>query len=215
MYQPTDKYLVRLKKKIRCEFNYLSVLSFDELNVIRVRKETQEMFKRLLDFNSKEYKEIVSRARGYAIAFLNEEQKRQEASCKLECDSFVEYVLTTYNSVTGYLYKKEAERKRLRLSEEMLTAREFRDRKRYTDSLKRAANLWFTQSGQYAIDLEDKTVLNIWEKAGIKKVKWLAEDDHKTCEHCKSLDGKVFEIDKVPHKAHYYCRCIVIPSKDT
>lgn len=173
------------------------------------------MFNRLLDFNSKEYEEIVRQTSEYAISFLSEEQKKQETNYKLECDSFVEYVLTTYNCVTGYLYKKETERKRLRLSEEMLTAREFRDRKRYADSLKRAANLWFTQSGQYALDIEDKTVLNIWEKAGVKKVKWLAEGDHKTCEHCKSLDGKVFKIDEVPHKAHYHCRCIVIPIKGT
>lgn len=214
MYQQTDKFLKSLKAQIRNEFNHLSVLSFDELNVVRTKKETTAMFKRLLDFNMKEYRKIVDEARAYALSLLTEEERKKEAQEEFDRESFIEYWLTTYNWVTGYLYKKEAERKRLRLSEEMLTAREFRDRKRYATSLTKGANLWFTQSGQYAIDLEDQTCLEVWKRAGVKKVQWLAEDDHKTCSHCRKLDGQVFNIDKVPHKTHYRCRCVVVPYKD-
>lgn len=217
MYQQTDKFLKSLKAQIRSEFNHLSVLSFDELNVVRTTKETKEMFKRLLVFNLKEYRKIVAESRSYALSLLSEDERKKaekETGDKHWQESFIDYVLTTYNWVTGYLYKKEAERKRLRLSEEMLTAREFHDRKRYASSLSKTANLWFTQSGQYAIDLEDQTCLRVWKKAGVKKVQWLAEDDHKTCSVCKKLDGQVFDIDKVPHKAHYNCRCVVIPYKD-
>lgn len=217
MYQATDRFLKSLKAQIRSEFNHLSVMSFDELNVVRVKKETTEMFKRLLAFNMSEYNKIVDEAREYALSLLDEKERKKAAKETADenwRESFIDYVLTTYNWVTGYLYKKEAERKRLRLSEEMLTAREFHDRKRYASSLSKTANLWFTQSGQYAIDLEDKTCLDVWKRAGVKKVQWLAEDDHKTCSVCRKLDGQVFDIDKVPHKAHYNCRCVVIPYKD-
>lgn len=214
MYQATDKYRKSLKEKIRSEFNHLSVLSFDELNVVRVKKETKAMFKRLLDFNREEYLKIIEQARSYALSYLSDDEKKKESEEKFDRDSFLEYVLTTYNFVTGYLYEAEAERKRLRLSEEMSTARQFLDRNRYRTSLSRAANLWFTQSGQYAIDLEDQTVLDVWKRAGVEKVQWISEDDSRTCSHCKTLDGQVFDIDKVPHKTHYNCRCKVLPYKD-
>gem|GEM_PF-3567401 len=217
MYQPTDRYLKKLKTKIRREFNHLSVLPFDELNVIRVKQETKRVFQELLDFNMREYKTIVTDARAYALSMLSKEQrKKAEKATDGEYwrESFIEYWLTTYNPVTGYLYKREAERKRLRLSEEMSTARAYHNRKRYATSLKKAANLWFTQSGQYAIDLEDQVTLHVWKKAGIKKVQWMSEKDDKTCMTCRLLDGKVFDIRKVPDKQHYNCRCRIIPYKN-
>lgn len=217
MYQPTDKFLKRLKAQIRKEFNHLSVMSFDELNVVRVKKETKETYERLLDFNLKEYQKIVEEARLYALSFLSEDQRRKaekETAGEPWRDSFIEYWLTTYNWVTGYLYKQEAERKRLRLAEEISTSREFHDRKRYSWSLQKAANLWFTQSGQYAIDLEDKTTIHVWKRGGVKQVQWLSEDDHKTCSVCRRMDGRVYDINKIPHKVHYRCRCKVIPYKD-
>jgi len=192
-------------------------MSFDELNVVRVANETKELFKRLLSFNKAEYKKIVAEARIYALSYLPENRKtkvEKETGSDQWFEEFVDYWLGTYNYVTGYLYEKEAERKRLRLSEELSTARQFHDRKRYSTSLAKTANLWFTQSGQYAIDLEDKTCLDIWKKAGVEQVQWLAEDDHKTCSVCRKLDGQIFDIDKVPNKTHYNCRCVVIPYKD-
>lgn len=214
MYRQTDKFRKSLKTKIRTEFNRLSVMSFDELNVVRISKELKETYKRLLDFNEQEYGLIVDEAHSYAFTFLTEEEKKKEAKKEYERDSFIEYVLSTYNFVTGYLYEKEAERKRLRQSEEMATAREFRDRNKYQKTLRRSANMWFTQSGQYAIDLEDYTILETWKRAGVEKVQWIAEDDAKTCSVCRNMDGNVYDIDKVPHKTHYNCRCTVIPYKD-
>lgn len=214
MYQQTDKFLKKLKAQIRREFNHLSTLSFDELNTVRVKKETSEMFDRLLEFNLTEYKKIVNKARSYARSLLSEDEKKKESKKEFSREFLVEYYLTTYNRVTGYLYKKEAERKRLRLSEEMMTAKEYRDRKRYSTSLKKSANLWYTQSAQYAIDMEDQTCIEVMKRAGVEQIQWVAEDDEKTCSVCKKLDGRVFNIDKVPGKAHYFCRCYVIPYKD-
>lgn len=213
MYQKTDKYLKLLKTKIRTEFNHLSVMSFDELNAVQTRTETKETFTRLLEFNNKEYKKIVHEARCFALENLDEEQIAKEKKAKFNDADFLKMVLSAYNLVTGYLYEKEAERKRLRLSEEILTAREYGDGNRFTQALQKTANLWFTQSGQYAISLEDETVREVWKNAGVDKVVWIAEKDERTCKTCRELDGQIFEIDDVPPKQHYNCRCTIKPYK--
>lgn len=211
MYQATDKFLKLLKKTIQREFNYLSVHSFDELNVVQTSNGLKDMFFRLLGFNKEQYLILAKEAHDYGLQTLNQEEKDQEGKVKFSEDEMVEYVLANYNRITGYLYEKEAERKRLRLSEEILTAREFLDRTLFSKSLKRGANLWYTQSMQYAIDIEDHTLLTTYERAGVEKVQWVAEKDERTCNVCMKLDGKVFGINEVPGKTHYNCRCYIIP----
>ena len=211
-YQATDKFLKQAKKKIRTEFNFLSVLSFDELNAITVKKKTAEMFSRLLQFNEDGYAEIVRSAREYALSLLSDEEKKKVD--KLDDEEYVEYVLSNYNPVTGYLYESEAERKRLRLAEQILTAKEYLDRESLNKGLNRTANLWYTQTMQYAIDMEDNTCLDTWKEAGIKKVQWISEHDNKTCGTCSERDCQVYDIDKVPTKTHYNCRCRLIPYSD-
>lgn len=211
MYEATDRYIKRLKELIRKEFNHLSVMSFDELNVVRVKQETSDMFERLLEFNRKEYLAIAKAAREYALEQLSAAERKKALAEKREVDFFVEVVLTGYNDVTGYLYGPEADRKRLRLAEEIMTAKEFRDRGRLDKSLRRGANLWFTQSQQYAIAVEDETTGITWEDAGIKRFKWIAEKDSRTCAECRALDGKIFPAKSFPSKFHYNCRCYRVP----
>lgn len=211
MYQQTDKFLKKLKTKIRNEFNYYSTLSFDELNVIRVKQETKGTFDRLLKFNNSEYLEIIKTAKAYAETLLLPDEKNKLNDKELNPDDLLKAFLSAYNYVTGYLYEKEADRKRLRMSEEILTAREYQDRTLYNSGLQRTANLWYTQSGQYAIDIEDRTCLTTFKKVGIKKVMWVSAKDDRTCKVCRELDGQIFGIDNVPEKKHYNCRCTIKP----
>ncbi len=211
MYQATDKYLKRLKALIRREFNRLSVRSFDELNPIVVKDETEDVFERLIGFNKGEYAGIAETAEEYALSLLTEEQREKAKKRPLYIDDYVEYLLTMYDHVTGYLYYPEAERKRLRLAEGMSTARQYGDRKMYSKALKRAADLWYTQSAQYAQDIEDAVVKEVWKRGGVKRVIWIAERDEKTCVVCQKLDNKIFDINHVPPKQHYHCRCIIKP----
>ena len=187
----------------------MSVMAFDELNTMQAKEETEKLFERLLAFNEKEYRKIARQAAQYALSFLPNENKNK----RFDEAVAVALILAAYNPVTGYLYKSEAERKRLRLSEEMLTAREFLDRGRYEAAVKKAANLWYTQSMQYAIDIEDGTVLDVWRDCDVKQVRWVAEDDGRTCSKCRELNGQVFKINEVPPKQHYNCRCYCVPVK--
>ena len=200
MYQYLDEQLAKAKKRLRTEFNRLSVMGFDELNVVNTRKITKDMFDRLLSDNEKMYLKVAIKA--YSSAGGNAGQLDEE---------WLVGVLAMYNLVTGYLYKSEAERKRLRLNEQILTAREYSDRAMYNDSLRKSANLWYTQTAQYGISVVDEATLKAYRDMGVKEVQWVAMDDGKECEDCASRNGKIYRITEVPEKSHYGCRCYVKP----
>lgn len=201
MYKYLDLVLAEAKKQIRREFNHLGMMSFDELNVVNTRKITQEMFDRLLASNDKAYLKVAKKAYRAADGTENVDE------------SFVSGVLLAYNLVTGYLYGKEAERKRLRLNEQILTAREFDDRRMFNESLRKTANLWYTQTTQYGVDVVDAATLKAYKSRGIEYVRWAAVDDGKECKDCRSRSGKVYRITDVPVKTHYGCRCYLIPTE--
>ena len=209
MYRYLDKLLAGAKKKLRSEFNRLGVMGFDELNVVNTRKYTEEMFERLLAENESVYLKVAKDAykKGAKAAkeagFSGEETKID--------GSWVATLLAGYNLVTGYLYNKEAERKRLRLNEQILTAREFDNRPLLNDSIRRTANLWWTQTSQYGISAVDKAVITAFKDMGVERVQWVAAEDEKKCEVCGARDGKIYEILKIPEKPHYRCRCIIVP----
>lgn len=203
MYDKLDSLLAVAKKKVKTEFNRLDVMGFDELNVVNTRKTTQAMFDQFLADNEEMYLKAAKDAYKKAA-------KSVEYSGEMD-ESLVAGVLAAYNFVTGYLYEKEAERKRLRLNEQILTAREYDNRQMYHDSLQRTANLWWTQTAQYGIDMVDAATIRAFKDADVKHVRWIAADDDKTCSTCNERDGKIYEISKIPGKPHYGCRCYVEP----
>lgn len=212
MYRYLDKLLAEAKKKMRTEFNRISVTGFDELNVVNTRKATQEMFDRFLNDNEAMYLRVAKDAYKKAVKAAKEENFSGEESA---IDSaFITTVLTGYNLVTGYLYDKESDRKRLRLNEQILTAREYSDRQMFNDSLRRTANLWWTQTAQYGISMVDEATIKGFKDMGVKDVRWIAADDEKTCPTCGERDNKVYRLNKIPPKPHYGCRCYIVPVRE-
>lgn len=201
MYKYLDSLLEKAKESLRTEFNRVSVMGFDELNVTNTRKTTSEMYDRLLAYNDKMYLKAANKA--YKTA-------HKESETELDEEWLLE-ALASFNLVTGYLYKREAERKRLRLNEQILTAREFSDSQAFNSALRKSANLWWTQTTQYGIDIVDKATLKAYKDRGIKKVRWVTQKDESTCEVCGSRHNKVYKITAVPGKTHYGCRCYVVP----
>ena len=210
MYEYLDSLLEKVKKRIRTEFNRLGMMGFDELNVTNTKKVTKEMFDRLLSGNEKMYRKVADKAYSGAKKTAKSAGYSEQETTDVTGE-WLFSVLFAYNLVTGYLYDKESERKRLRLNEQILTAREFDDRQMYNDSLRRAANLWWTQTSQYGIDVVDAATIQGFTDMGVEKVRWIAELDAKTCKVCRSRDGKIYDIAKVPAKTHYACRCRLEP----
>ena len=64
----------------------------------------------------------------------------------------------------------------------------------------------------YADLVADEATLQAFKDAGVKRVRWRTEEDEKVCKYCRPLDGKVFDIDKVPPKQHWGCRCWFEPA---
>lgn len=203
MYKHLDSLLEKAKKKLRVAFNRLGSMGFDELNVVNTKKTTQDMFDRFLNENETMYLKAAKSAYTKAVG----DGKASEIDAE-----WLVGVLLSYNLVTGYLYDREAERKRLRLNEQILTAREYGDRQLFNDSLRRTANLWWTQTSQYGIDVVDKATLKAYRDKGVKWVRWVTAKDEKTCVECRDRDGKVYRINAVPGKTHYGCRCYVVPT---
>lgn len=212
MYEYLDSLLAKIKKKLRTEFNRLGLLGFDELNVTNTQRVTKEMFNRLLSENEKMYRKAADKAYSKAKKKAVEAGYREEEKTELGGEWLIGALLG-YNLVTGYVYDREAERKRLRLNEQMLTAREYDSREMYNTSLRRTANLWWTQTSQYGIDIVDKASLQAFEDMGVEEVRWKAKIDGRECKVCRERHDKIYKISEVPGKTHYNCRCYLEPVK--
>lgn len=210
MYRLADKLLEQLKKLIRREFNRLGIFGFDELNAPRVTAETTSLFDRLMRENKKQFLKVAEKAYSNAVALAVAAGYDKPEDGKID-EWWLMGFLGAYNFVSGYLYESEAERKRLRLAEQMLTAREYLNRTLYNDSLRRSANLWWTQTSHYMLDAVDRATLDGYKDSGVEKVVWNTNIDGRECKTCRERNGKVYLIDKVPHKAHRNCRCYLTP----
>lgn len=214
MYKHLDSLLAKVKKKLRIEFNRLGLLGFDELNVVNTKKITKAMFDRLLSQNESAYRKAADKAYTQAKKRAKDagytEEKREESGAAVGGE-WLTGVLLAYNFVTGYVYDREAERKRLRLNEQLLTAREFDDRQLLNDSTRRTANLWWTQTLQYGIAVVDEATVQAYKDMGVKQVRWKSVIDGRECKVCRERHDKTYKISEVPSKTHYNCRCYLEP----
>lgn len=187
-------------------------MGFDELSAPRITKITKEMVSRLLKSNKREYQKIAKEATEEASNDIN--AIGIKATPIPISEKYVDETLGEYNPVTGYLYYPEADRKRSRLAEALITAVILGLRADYHKELKKFADLWHTQTLQYAETMVDKTRIKTFKKNGIKRVKWVSEHDNRVCEECKERDGKIYPINAIPTKPHYNCRCWIEPLKE-
>lgn len=210
MYGYLDSQLEKAKKQVKREFNHLGVMGFDSLNVVNTKRLTVEMFARLLEQNDDMYLTVAVKAYSEAKKTASGLGFTETHESEIDAD-WLDGVLEAYNLVTGYLYEKEAERKRLRLIEQILTAREYNSGQMYQDSLRKTSNLWWTQTTQYGIDVVDSAALQAYEDMGVKKVRWVTVEDGRQCHTCDSRNGVVYKLSEVPAKTHYGCRCYLEP----
>lgn len=212
MYETADRLIALLDKKLRRYINRLDVTGFSELNALTVQRETTELIKRLLKDNEEAFKQIAEDAKAEAATDI-ENLTGEKAVMIATGSKYIDEILSQYNEITEYLYYPEADRKRARLSEALIVAIMLNSREKYHNDLRKFASLWHTQTVQYEITVTDETRTDMFKKNGIRRVRWNAEHDEKTCKECKERDGKVYPIDKVPAKPHYNCRCWLTPVK--
>ena len=194
MYEYIDENVERLKKQTQTAFNNfrLSLLKFDELNVMQVKTETESLFTKLKRQSNRFY-----------IGLLN----HLAESMGFEEDKYdLDELLETYSGTLLYSFSTEMERKRERLFETMVAIDDMSDPEILSQQKKNIRN-WNTQVEEFGVDIERNIFLSELRDSGIRKVQWMTAEDERVCTDCSDLNGIVFDIDNVPRRPHIGCRC--------
>lgn len=198
-YDKVDKEISDFNKTILTLLNNLRLkISIGNKSLSSIQKETNKTYQNILSIALKIY---LSSAREYLPDLTQKSLKSW---------------LNEYNPVTEYLFFNEFERKRDRYAEGIYTILQNGKSIHGSDMLtlnKKYSKYIKQQLEEYSIFIVDKALIEKYKNGGVKKVKWNAIDKD-ACEKCKSLDGKVFDIDKAPSKRHYGCRCYYTEVKE-
>lgn len=127
---------------------------------------------------------------------------------KKEAEDIVEEMLVAYDSVTLYVFNHEVERKKARLFEAIMSGQN------KNKQIQKNFRLWVLQSSQFCDNITDNIIIKAYKDIGIKKVRWITENDERVCTVCNKRNGKIYNIDNVPKKTHYNCRCYLQAVKE-
>ena len=205
-YTIADEAAAKITSKIHKEFRHNRLALFDEMNVIQTKKHVHKLYNTIYKTVKKEFLKVINAIyeeiydEALALGFDGDPRDLDEA--------WIEEFFESFNPVTKYVFSNEIERKESRLFEALVASEAER-----LQSYAYSERLMKTQIKQYAIEIEDAVTKEALKDAGVKKVKWIAEQDHKTCGVCNELDGQVFKLKDAPPKQHYHCRCYLIPIK--
>ena len=198
-YEYADRAIRDMNRRNLRAFDKLKQLKFDELNITKSVSKTYADSIRLA---KKRYWQIATDAYIEALVLAGIDRAKAEDMAE---DSITEDwildMLEEYDPVTLYQFLPEADRKKQRLIEALIAAHN------KSEEVDRALRLWTRQLAHYADQSVVDGTIDGYKDAGVKKVKWVTAEDEKVCRECRKLDGKVFDIDKIPSRPHYHCRC--------
>lgn len=206
IYAGADKAIRAMNRENLKRFGRLKLMRHDEINIIQAVK---TVYSQAVRDAKSWYLEIARLA--YADALrkckVSPSDARKRAKKKIGPDWVLDYLIEV-DPVTLYRFTDEAERKQHRLAEALSVTTE------PGKEIDKALRYWSGQVGQYAIEIVDAATIQAFRDAGIEKVMWHTEKDERVCEDCAPLDGQTFDIDKVPDKMHWNCRCWITPVID-
>lgn len=195
-----DRAIKDMNRRALRAFNGLRTMKFDELNVLRsVSKVYDELVER-----AKKWFLLIARD-AYAEALIEAGIRSREAERRAEEDITNDWVLDMledYDGVTMYRFVSEVERKKQRTAEAILATEVERNRE-----IDKSLRLWTQQVAQYADNAVTYATIDGYIEAGVKKVRWHTQEDDRVCVECNKLDEKVFEMDAIPDRPHFRCRC--------
>jgi SPP1 gp7 family putative phage head morphogenesis protein len=207
LFEYEDKVVKILLRKLLRKFRSLNrkiqantINGLDELNVITsVNKMYDEVIELTLEF----LKAVALRA------YWKARRKKRDDDFLL--DLWLMGYLAEYNPVTEYLFFQEADRKRARLIEAIMSVLVTPNQKTTVQKvIDQALRYWVRQVEQFG----DCVVLAATEKAyednGTKKLMWVTQKDDRVCSLCRPLDGRIFQVGEVPPPQHYNCRCFTV-----
>ena len=198
LYDYTDARIKRLNRQFLRLFQKVRLLNFDELNALN---DIKAVYRKADRFAKAAYLDIAVEAYAFGLAEAERAGFRPRRRREIDRDWVLDF-LEEEDFVTLYRYAPELTRKRDRLAEALaMTSKPNKE-------IDKALKYLIMQTTHYADKATAEAELQAMKDAGVKKVMWLTERDDRVCDICYPLDGKVFDIDKVPpHPAHYRCRC--------
>lgn len=206
IYAACDKAIQGMNRDNLNAFGQLKLAKWDELHIIRTVK---TLYRKQARKAKQRYYEVAFEAYLMALVMCGITGKKAHVMAeKAITDEWVEKWLDETDFVTLYRFNSETERKAMRLAEalEVSEDRNF--------EIEKALRFWVQQLGQYAINFTDYAVIQAFQDAGVKYVRWVTARDERVCSECGPMDGKVFPIDEVPPKPHWGCRCRLEPATE-
>lgn len=171
------------------------------MNVIHT---VTDLYKELDNANRRAFKELFIARYTELFKWLEKEPSDVDEIA----DIVIAEALLEPDPVTNYAYDTEVMRKRERCIESVDSVPTKQMKQLQID---KAMRLWAQQTAQYMDIISHKAMVKAFEDAGVKKVRWNAQNDESVCRDCRDLDMKVFPIDKIPPKPHWRCRCWLSP----
>ena len=198
-YAAADKAIQAMNRENLEAFGRLKMAKWDQINVIRT---VVSVYREAAMRARRRYYEVAFEAYVLGLTMCGEEPRKAHAMAeKAITPEWIDKILDRVDPVSMFRFTSETERKAYKTAETLEVAND-RD-----TEINKALRFWSQQLGQYAIIMTDNAVLQAFEDYGTEYVMWIAEKDQRTCRTCKTYDGQVFELEDLPDKPHFGCRC--------
>lgn len=195
-YDAADKAIRAINRDNLKRFGALKarLMKADELHIIREVGSVWDASVRMAE------RYLLEAAQAAYLAAMKEAGKRKRNP--IDRGWLLDFLMMA-DPVTLYKFLPEAERKKARLIEALAatTAR--------AAEVDKSLKAWTKQIGQAAISVTDAATVRALKDAGVAQVEWVSERDARVCDVCEDMDGDVYDIDKIPKKPHWGCRCRV------
>ena len=197
-YAITDRimnaYIKIILRRFRKLQDKLSIMEFDELNVLNAVDST--------------YEEVI-KLTVEGLGKVAQKEYKWLTDDDFMFELWLSEYLEQYDETTKYQFYPEADRKRARTFEALMSCRTAADRKKEVDT---ALRYWTKQAKQTADDVTDAVIKKAYQDNNVKYVQWITMHDAKVCQDCHDRDGKIYPINSPMLQAvHYNCRCFWIP----
>lgn len=215
VYRKADDRMSAFLKWIALRFNQIRKFT-------SVRSETTAVFDELNVL----YRQIEYQSRDIFLTILQEAYDDEISRKQRHFDEdFLYLLLDEPDEYTTVSYKNELERKAEKFAEQIVSAinRSLQNEDRRNENgvvipidkeIRSIFDREFNSLGllldMYEVRLVDIGRQEAFEDDKVNRVRWVTRIDGKECDYCRSLNGHVFPVKRVPTKPHPRCRCYTI-----
>ena len=189
-YAFTDKCLKYLRRFYVKEYKRTEIqIRADSLNVI---EKTTALYDRLYSETIKIFHRIA--------------KKKYKECCGADTleMAWLMGLLSESDPLTGYIFLNDKDRKRQYYAESIMSGGNI------SAETKKAMRYLYGSVSQYADIVTDAASLKAYADTNTEFVRWIAQEDGRTCGICGDRNGNIYPIKYVPKKPHYRCRCYLV-----